>query len=295
MIRAMRQVVIAGNWKMHTTPADAGELARTIAARTRVSGVIRVLCPPFVCLAAVRDAVADAGLAAPDGSGVAVGAQDVHPEPAGAFTGWISAPMLAGLATWTIVGHSERRRDAGETDALIGRKLLAARAANLHTILCVGEQLEEREAGRALEVVDRQVRGCLADADPARFGTEAGLPWLTIAYEPVWAIGTGRTARGADAAEMSGAIRRTLGDLGFPERGETIPVLYGGSVTAAAIDEFMAEPSIDGALVGGASLKPDEMAGIVARAGLTAAARGEAPATATAVAGVAFAPPDAAR
>ena len=287
MIRAMRQVIVAGNWKMHTTPADAGELARTIAARTRVSGVIRVLCPPFVCLAAVRDAVSDPALAAADGTGVAVGAQDVHQEPAGAYTGWISAPMLAGLASWTIVGHSERRRDAGETDAIIGRKLLAARAGDLRTILCVGEQLEEREAGRALEVVDGQVRACLAEADPVRFGTEAGLPWLTIAYEPVWAIGTGRTARGADAAEMAGAIRRTLGELGFPERGETIPVLYGGSVTAGTIGEFMAEPSIDGALVGGASLKPDEMAGIVARAGLTAAARGDAPATAFAAAAAA--------
>jgi triosephosphate isomerase len=229
-----------------------------------------------VCLAAVRDALDDEGTRAADGRGVAIGAQDVHHEPAGAYTGSISVPMLAGLATWTIVGHSERRRDAGETDELIGRKLLAARAGGLRTILCVGEQLAERESGQALLVVDRQVRACLAEADPDRFESEAGLPWLTIAYEPVWAIGTGRTARGIDAAEMADAIRATLGDLGFPDRGETIPVLYGGSVTAAAIDEFMAEPAIDGALVGGASLKPDEMAGIVARAGLTAAARAEA-------------------
>jgi triosephosphate isomerase len=278
MIRPMRPVIVAGNWKMHTTPADAGELARTIGARTRVDGVTRVLCPPFVCLAAVRDALAGPDVTAPDGSGVAVGAQDVHHEPAGAFTGAISAPMLAGLATWTIVGHSERRRDAGETDDLIGRKLLAARASELHAILCVGEQLAEREGGQALEVVDRQVRACLAGADPDQFGSEAGLPWLTIAYEPVWAIGTGRTARGVDAAEMADAIRATLGELGFEDRGSRIPILYGGSVTAGSIDEFMAEPAVDGALVGGASLKPDEMAGIVARAGLTAAARAEAPA-----------------
>ena len=272
---APRPVVIAGNWKMHTTPADAGELARTIGTRTRVPGVIRVLCPPFVCLAAVRDAVADDSVRAPDGLGVEVGAQYVHPEPAGAFTGWTSAPMLAGLASWVIAGHSERRRDAGETDELIGRKVLAARAHDLRTILCVGEQLEEREAGRALEVVDRQVRDCLGDADPARFGMDegAGRPWLTIAYEPVWAIGTGRTARGSDAAEMADAIRATLGALGFPNGGAGVPILYGGSVTAAAIAEFLAEPAIDGALVGGASLKADEMAGIVARAGLTAAAR----------------------
>jgi len=273
MIRRMRQVIVAANWKMHTTPADAGELAHTIAARTRESGVIRVLCPPFVCLAAVRDALEAPDVAAPDGQGVAVGAQDVHHEPAGAYTGSISAPMLAGLATWVIVGHSERRRDAGETDELIGRKLLAARASGLRAILCVGEQLEEREGGRAAEVVERQVRECLAGADPGQFGTDGGLPWLTIAYEPVWAIGTGRTARGADAAAMADLIRATLGALGFPARGEEIPVLYGGSVTSGSIGEFLAEPAIDGALVGGASLKPDEMAAIVARAALTATAR----------------------
>ncbi len=287
MIRAMapesrpaapRPVVIAGNWKMNTTPDDAGELARTIGTRTRVARVLRVFCPPFVCLAAVRDALDDPAVRAPDGLGVEVGAQDVHHEPAGAFTGWTSAPMLAGLARWVIVGHSERRRDAGETDELIGRKLLAARANDLRTILCVGEQLEERESGRALAVVDRQVRGCLAGADPARFGIDEGAlrPWLTIAYEPVWAIGTGRTARGRDAAEMAGAIRATLESLGFPAAGQDVPVLYGGSVTAGTIDEFLVEPSIDGALVGGASLKPDEMAGIVARAGLTAEARAAA-------------------
>jgi triosephosphate isomerase len=269
MIPGMRPVVIAGNWKMHTTPADAGELARTIGARTRVDGVVRVLCPPYVCLAAVRDALATGGVEAPDGTAVAVGAQDVHQDAAGAFTGAISAPMLAGLATWTIVGHSERRRDACETDALIGRKLVAARSAGLRSILCVGEQLADRDAGRARDVVDRQVRGCLAAADPGSLG---GDPLgLTIAYEPVWAIGTGRNARGADAAEMATAIRATLASLGFIAEG--VPILYGGSVTSSNIDEFMAEPSIDGALVGGASLKPDEMAAIVARAGLTAAAR----------------------
>ena len=272
MIPGMRNIVVAGNWKMHTTPADAGELARTIAARTRVDGVVRVLCPPFVCLAAVRDALATPEVAAPDGSGVAVGAQDVHDEPAGAFTGSISAPMLAGLATWAIVGHSERRRDACETDERIGRKLLAARAAGLRTILCVGEQLDDRDAGRAREVVERQVLACLAPADPA--GLAGGDPLgFTIAYEPVWAIGTGRNARGADAAEMAAAIRSALASLGFAEAGEGVPILYGGSVASSNIDEFMAEPSIDGALVGGASLKPDEMAAIVARAGLTAAAR----------------------
>jgi len=275
MIRPMRPVIVAGNWKMHTTPADAGELARAIAGRTRVDSVVRVLCPPYVCLAAVRDALADPGVEAPDGSGVEVGAQDVHQEAAGAFTGAVSAPMLAGLATWTIVGHSERRRDACETDEVIGRKLLAARGAGLRTILCVGEQLADRDAGRAREVVDRQLRGCLAAADPATLVAQDRLGF-TIAYEPVWAIGTGRNARGVDAAEMASAIRSTLAAIGFANAGEAVPILYGGSVASSNIDEFMAEPSIDGALVGGASLKPDEMAAIVARAGLTAAARAAA-------------------
>jgi triosephosphate isomerase len=269
----MRPIIVAGNWKMHTTPADAGDLARTIGARTRVDGVVRVLCPPFVCLAAVRDAVSGDDVAAPDGTGIAVGAQDVHHEPFGAYTGAISAPMLAGLATWVIVGHSERRRDAGETDELIGRKLLAARSGGLRVILCVGEQLADRDAGRAVEVVDRQLRGCLEAADPARLGGGDDGPPLTIAYEPVWAIGTGRNARGSDAAEMAGAIRATLASVGFEAGADGIPVLYGGSVSSSNIDEFMAEPAIDGALVGGASLRPDEMAAIVARAGLTARAR----------------------
>jgi triosephosphate isomerase len=199
-----------------------------------------------------------------------VGAQNLHHEVHGAYTGEVSAAMLVGLATWAIIGHSERRRDAGETDELIGRKLGRAVDAALRPILCVGEQLEEREIGQASLVVRRQLQGAVGPHDPARLAA-AG---LVIAYEPVWAIGTGRTASGADAAAMAGVVRETLGELGFPERGEMIPVLYGGSVTSSAIDEFMAEPSIDGALVGGASLKPDEMAGIVARAGVTAAARG---------------------
>jgi triosephosphate isomerase (TIM) len=260
----MRDVIVAANWKMHTSPGDAGDLARTIASRTQAPGVTRVICPPYVALAAVRDALADAD---PD---VAVGAQNVHHELAGAYTGEISAPMLAGLATWIIVGHSERRRDAGETDALIGRKLARSLEAGLRPILCVGEQLAEREAGQAVDVVDAQLRGALDEIDPDR----AAAGNLVIAYEPVWAIGTGRNATGADASAMADAIRTSLSALGWGDQADATPVLYGGSVTSANIGEFLAEPSIDGALVGGASLKPDEMAGIVARAGITAQARG---------------------
>jgi len=263
MMPSMRPVVIAANWKMNTTPADAGELAREIARRTRVAGVSRVICPPFVCLAAVRGALADED---PD---VGIGAQDVHHELAGAFTGDISAPMLAGLADWVIVGHSERRRDHGETDERIGRKLARAVEAGIHPILCVGEQLLDRDGGRAVAVVDRQLGGALDGHDPATL-CDAG---LVIAYEPVWAIGTGRNALGSDAAAMAEAIRAGLIRLGWGIAATSVPVLYGGSVTAANIGDFLAEPSIDGALVGGASLKPDEMAGIVGRAGLTAAAR----------------------
>ena len=263
MIHAMRDVIVAANWKMHTTPADAGELALTIASRTREPSVIRVICPPYVALAAVR-----AALAASDPD-VGIGAQNVHHEAAGAYTGEISAAMLAGLATWVIVGHSERRRDFGETDERIGQKLGRATDAGLRAILCVGERAEERDTGEAEAVVGAQLRGALAAHDPAVLAA-AG---LVIAYEPVWAIGTGRTALGSDAAQMADAIRGTLVQLGWGSAAGDVPVLYGGSVTAANSAEVLAEPTIDGALVGGASLKPDEMAGMVARAGLTARAR----------------------
>ena len=261
----MRPVIIAANWKMNTTPADAGELAATIAARTQEPGVVRVICPPFVCLSAVRDALA--------GKYVFVGAQNVHHEAAGAYTGEISAAMLTGLATWVILGHSERRRDAGETDELIGKKLARAISSGLRPILCVGEVLAEREAGRAVEVVAKQLHGALAGKDMETL-LNGG---FVIAYEPVWAIGTGRTASSDDAAAMAEAIRSTLSaDLGWGDAAELVPVLYGGSVTSANIAEFLAEHSIDGGLVGGASLKPDEMAGMVASAAITAKARADA-------------------
>jgi triosephosphate isomerase (TIM) len=263
----VRPVIIAANWKMHTIPAEAAELASTIARRTAEAEVIRVICPPFVALAGVRDAL--------HGSGVAVGAQNVHHERSGAFTGEVSAPMLEGLATWVIVGHSERRRDAGETDAQINGKIRRAREVGLRVILCVGEKLAEREAGRAETIVRGQLAGALAGIAADGEGADAGADgsWLAIAYEPVWAIGTGRNASGADAAAMAVVVRDALAGVGLAREADAIPVLYGGSVTAANIGEFLAEPAIDGALVGGASLKPDEMAGIVARAGLTARAR----------------------
>jgi triosephosphate isomerase len=253
-----RPVIVAANWKMNTTPASAATLASEMAAATNVPGVIRVVCPPFVCLASVGEALA--------GTGVAVGAQNVHAERAGAFTGEVAAQMLAGLATWCIVGHSERRRDQGEGDALIGRKLLRCAEAGMRPILCVGELLGEREAGQAEATVRGQLEATIAEL--RHHGADVPAD-LVVAYEPVWAIGTGRTARGSDAAAMAQLIRATLADA-------EVPVLYGGSVTSATIAEFLAEPDIDGALVGGASLKVDEMAAIVARAGITAAGRGRA-------------------
>jgi triosephosphate isomerase len=262
MMAAMREVIVAANWKMNTTPAEAGPLAVDIASRTRGTGVTRVICPPFVCLPAVRDALAD--------EDVEVGAQDIHTELAGAFTGEVSAPMVAGLASWVILGHSERRRDAAETDEIVARKVARALEAGLRPIVCVGEQLPDRDAGRAADVVRGQVAGSLAgvrDDDPGAVG-------IVVAYEPVWAIGTGRTARGSDAAAMAEAIRATLREGGWQSASVTrLPILYGGSVTAATIAEFVAEPALDGALVGGASLKPDEMAGIVGAAGVVARER----------------------
>jgi len=258
----MREIIVAGNWKMHTNPAEAAELASTLASRTRGSTVTQVMVPPFVCLPAVRDALA--------GSNVEIGAQNIHHEVAGPYTGEVSARMLAGLATWVIVGHSERRRDAGETDALINAKLRRALEFSLRPILCVGEQLADRDSGHETHVVERQLKGALAGIESSALRT-AG---LVIAYEPVWAIGTGRSASPADAAAMSDWITRSIAATGWtPATAAEIPVLYGGSVTSANFGEFITEPGIDGALVGGASLKADEMTAIVARAGVTAQAR----------------------
>jgi triosephosphate isomerase len=257
-----RPVIIAGNWKMNTTPLDAALLANDIAAATDIAGVVRVICPPVVCLHAVSQALHD--------TQVAVGVQNIHAEPFGAYTGEVSAPMVEKLATWAIIGHSERRRDQGEDDALIGRKLLRCAEYGLRPILCVGEEIEQRKAGKAEQTVRRQLERTLAEIARA----SAELPSdLVIAYEPIWAIGTGLTARGSDASAMAMLIRDTLAAGGMPGAAAHVPLLYGGSVTSASIDEFLAEPEIDGALVGGASLKVDEMAGIVARAGITAAAR----------------------
>ena len=234
--------IVAGNWKMNTDIAGGTALAAAIAAGVgAIAGVDLVVCPPFVSLAAVRHAVA--------GSGVSVGAQNMHADGNGAFTGEIAPPMLVGLCEYVIIGHSERRQFFGETDDSVGRKVAAAVAHELRPIVCVGETLSERESGNAAEVIRWQVTSALAELDA---GYADG---LVIAYEPVWAIGTGRAATPEIVDQiMGGAIRSTVAAVLGLDVAAAVPLLYGGSVNAANAAEFAAVENVNGALVGGASL-----------------------------------------
>ena len=244
----MRQL-IAGNWKMHGLAAEATALARDMAAGAGGLGCDLLVCPPFVHIVAVAQAVA--------GSPVAVGGQDCHQAKQGAHTGDISAPMLRDAgASWVILGHSERRQNHGETDELIREKVLAATDAGLTPIVCVGETAEQRAGGQETEKVGWQIAGSL----PKPF---AGL----IAYEPIWAIGTGKTATEQDVATMHGFIREELVRQ-FGDAGQEIRILYGGSVRAANAAALLAVPHVGGALVGGASLKADEFLAIARAARL---------------------------
>jgi triosephosphate isomerase (TIM) len=243
----MRERIVIGNWKMNPpTIADAVELARNVAERMP-GGVSVGVAPAAIALPAVADALRDAN--------VDVYAQDVHWEERGAFTGQISVSMVRGLAVGTIVGHSEVRRDLGDTDARVAKKLARAASAGLRPILCVGESAAEHAAGEAAAVVARQVAADVAQAE------RRGLERLVIAYEPVWAIGTGNPATGEHATAAARAIRAALKHAGLDA--EAIPVLYGGSVSARSVGEFARADGIDGALVGGASLDPDEFAAVV--------------------------------
>lgn len=234
--------VIAGNWKMNGLRADGAALAKALAAKMpgASSAPCRmVLCPPATLIADV--------IAAVDGSGISVGGQDCHSEEKGAYTGNIAAVMLRDLGCGhVIVGHSERRRDFGETDAEVADKAAAAQAAGLVPIICVGETLEERDAGEAVAVVERQIGGAVPPA-----GGE-----VIVAYEPVWAIGTGRTPTMEDVAEIHAAARRTLS--GLRGDGDQVPILYGGSAKAANAADLLAVPDVGGLLVGGASLDAEE-------------------------------------
>lgn len=245
--------IVAGNWKMNTDVASGVALASAIAGgASGLSGVDIVVGPPFVSLIAVRDAVA--------GSGVMVAAQNMHADASGAFTGEIAPPMLAGLCEYVIIGHSERRQFFGETDESVGWKAATALAHGLRPIVCVGETLDERESGQAAEVIRRQVVAALADLDP-----EAAQGRLSISYEPVWAIGTGRAATPEIADQvMGGSIRPTIAAALGAEVASHTPILYGGSVNPANAADFAAVDSINGALVGGASLDADSFLAVAA-------------------------------
>jgi triosephosphate isomerase len=238
----MRRPIVAGNWKMNTTLAEALELVAALRPGLEtITTVDRVVCPPFISLAAAAELLA--------GSGVAVGAQNVYAEKSGAYTGEISPPMLQGLAEYVILGHSERRQYFGETDELIGRKVAAALAHGLKPIVCVGENLEQHEGSQTAAVVTSQVRAALAGITT----TEAAD--LVIAYEPIWAIGTGRAATGEGANDVIALIRRTAAEILGPSVAAELRIQYGGSVTPDTFPALISQPEIDGALVGGASLQ----------------------------------------
>lgn len=235
--------MIAGNWKMNTTVDDAVKLVKSmLPGLDKVGGIEKVICPPFISLAAIRDLI--------KGSSVKLGAQNVYYEEKGAFTGEISPLMLADLCDYVIIGHSERRQYLSETVEMIDKKMKAALKVELKPILCIGERLEENEAGKTEEVLTRQL---MASSDRLYY-----LGGLVIAYEPVWAIGTGKSATGEEANKTIGFIRQMVSHQHGDNVASDVRILYGGSVTADNIAEFMAQPEIDGALVGGASLKADD-------------------------------------
>ena len=259
----MRTPVVIGNWKMHGTIAEARVLAGAIReAIRRPRGVQVVVCPPFTALAAVAEVLA--------GSPIQLGAQTCHHEPAGAHTGEISAPMLVEVGCrWVLLGHSERRKEIGESDAVINLKVRAAMAHGLTPVVCVGETAEERRQGLTFTTVEGQLRAGLAGLDAAAVGR------LVVAYEPVWAIGTGVNATPQQAAEVHGYVRGLVSELASKEVAQGLRVLYGGSVKADNADALLAESEIDGALVGGASLNAQGFVSIVKKAARGAATRGE--------------------
>jgi triosephosphate isomerase len=241
----MRRPILAGNWKMHMTIADATDFVRSIRrGLNEIKTVDRVLCPPFTALATVKEL-----LSATD---IGLGAQNMYWEEQGAYTGEIAPTMLKELCQYVILGHSERRALFGETDEGVNHKIKSALAHGLLPIVCVGETESEYDAGSTEQVVGGQVRRCLSGL------TAEQIAGLVIAYEPVWAIGTGKAATPAGAGSVIGlTIRGTIADLYDEATAQAVRVQYGGSVKPSNVAEFMAHPDIDGALVGGASLKPE--------------------------------------
>jgi len=244
----MRLPLIAGNWKMNTTVKEAIDLVKEmLGGLDKAKGVESLVCPPFISITAVGELI--------KGTSVKLGAQNMYFEEKGAYTGEVSPLMLAGICEYVILGHSERRQYFGETDEIVNKKIKAALKAGLKPILCVGERLEENEAGKTEEVVTRQVKGGLAE-----IAAPAG---LVVAYEPIWAIGTGKAATSEQANATIGIIRRVVSQLYGEQYAQAMRIQYGGSATSANITELMSQPEIDGALVGGASLKAGEFVSMV--------------------------------
>lgn len=255
MNRRYRKTIIAGNWKMNKTASETKKFAEELKALLpKAKWCDIVVCVPSVDIAAAIKGFKDAR--------VSVGAQNVFYEKNGAYTGEVSADMLKDLGVkYVIIGHSERRQYFGETDLTVNRKVLSALEAGLHPIICVGETLEQRELGITMELIALQVKSALAGVPAEK------LRKCVIAYEPVWAIGTGKTATAEDAQEVCGAIRETLKEMFGEELADGIRVLYGGSAKPGNIAELVAKPDVDGALVGGASLKAADFAPMVVKAG----------------------------
>ncbi len=244
----MRMPIIAGNWKMNTSVAEAVELVTGMKKRLNsISGVEKVLCPPFISLTTVKELI--------KGTSIKLGAQNMYFELTGAYTGEISPVMLAGLCEFVILGHSERRAHFGDSDQMVNKKVQAALGMQLTPIICVGESLEQNEAGETIEVVTKQVRAAFEGIESPR--------GAVIAYEPIWAIGTGKAARGDQANATSGVIRSIVAQLYGDSVAQEMRIQYGGSVSSTNTAEFISQPEIDGALVGGASLKAAEFVGIV--------------------------------
>lgn len=247
----MRKIIIAGNWKMNKTSFEAIELINLL--KREINGIEEVdvvVCPPFTALADARDTLLE--------SGIRLGAQNLYWEDSGAFTGEVSAPMLKELGVeYVIIGHSERRQFFGETDETVNKRIRAALKHELLPIVCVGESLKEREAGKTFDVIKAQIGGSLKDLSAEEMGK------IILAYEPVWAIGTGKTATPAQAQEVHQFIRNELREIFNPELAEEIRIQYGGSVKPDNARELMSQMDIDGALVGGASLKCSDFAGII--------------------------------
>jgi triosephosphate isomerase len=246
-----RKPFVAGNWKMNKTSAEARELVAAVLNPLReIAGVEKVLCPPSTSIPVVASALA--------GADIGLGAQNMHWEEKGAFTGELAPNMVKEFCAYVIIGHSERRAYFDETDEHVNRKLRAAMKIGLIPIVCVGETLDQYESGRTGEVVSRQIKLGFADVDSASASR------VVVAYEPVWAIGTGKASSGENAnGVVKQVIRHALSEVFSEKVAQSIRVLYGGSVTASNASEFFSQPEIDGALVGGASLKPDEFVAIV--------------------------------